>query len=47
MSMTLGCPRCNSQDIRRVRRTWWDHLLRRRRVYRCDGCQHRFAPAGD
>ena len=47
MSTASGCPRCSSFDVRRVKRRWWDHILRRRRVYRCDGCQHRFARTGD
>lgn len=37
-----GCPRCKSTDIHRTKRNWWDHLLRRERVYRCDGCRRRF-----
>jgi len=36
------CPRCGSALFRRSRRTFFERLLKRRRMARCIRCDHRF-----
>lgn len=40
------CPRCGDLDTHRVHRTWWDRLLGRTAVFRCDECGRRFTRPG-
>ena len=37
------CPRCGSSLFRRSRRTFFERLLKRRRMARCVRCGHRFS----
>lgn len=36
------CPYCGSDDFRRSRRRWYDHLLKRPKMARCRQCRRRF-----
>lgn len=41
----LECPKCHSDDVKRSRRTFWEHLvlpLMSAQVHRCRDCKHRF-----
>lgn len=42
------CPKCQSQDVHRSHRRWWERVLSsvypRSRPRRCCSCQHRFWP---
>jgi len=38
------CPKCDSENTRRVHRSGWKHILRlvAVRVFRCKDCKHQF-----
>jgi hypothetical protein len=43
--MTMQCPKCNSDDVTRSRRKFWERgalLAVRAQVFRCRDCHHRF-----
>ncbi len=42
MEAAVGCPYCGSERIRRSRRRWFDHLLKRPKMARCRDCRRRF-----
>jgi len=39
---TVGCPYCGSTDFRRSHRRWYDRLMKRPKMARCQKCRRRF-----